>query len=92
MLGLDRPYMGAKVKKFEEEAMLQNLTQVADYKGVRFVRDEKLTGRKYAVKYKDGDEVYVSPAVYELLQTDLDSVAQTLRVKELPGRSRRGRG
>lgn len=69
--------------------MLHNLTQVADYRGVRFVRDEKLKGRKYAVKYEGGSEVYVSPAVYELLSSDLDLVAKTLKVRIVAGKSRR---
>ncbi len=69
--------------------MLHNLTQVADYKGVRFVRDEKLAGKKHAVKYEGEDEVYVSPAVYDLLASDLDLVAGTLKVRILPGRAKR---
>lgn len=72
--------------------MLQDLTQVADYRGVRFVRDEKLRGRKYAVKHADREEIHVSPAVYELLESDLDLVAKTLRVRILPGRSKRQKG
>ncbi len=69
--------------------MLHNLTQVADYKGVRFVRDEKLKGKKYAEKYEGGDEVYVSPAVYALLASDLDLVAKSLKVRIVAGKRRR---
>ncbi len=71
--------------------MLTNLTQVADIQGVLFIRDEKLAGRKYGVKYKDEEPIHVSPAVYELLQSDLDAVAATLQVRELPSRSKRQR-
>lgn len=73
--------------------MLQNLTQVADYKGVRFVCDEKLSGKKYAERYKGRDEIHVSPAVFALLPTDLDLIAKSLKVRILPARrSRRRRG
>ncbi len=68
--------------------MLHNLTQVADYKGVRFVCDQKLAKRKYAVKYEGEEEVYVSPAVYHLLSSDLEQVAKSLMVRILPRRGR----
>lgn len=65
--------------------MLHNLTDVANYRNLRLVKTERLAGLKYAVKFAEGKEIYVSPAVYELVSTDLDAVAEVLMVHILPG-------
>lgn len=41
-------------------------------------------GQRTAEMYKGDDVVRVSPAMYRLLKTDFDSMAQTLRVVEIP--------
>jgi len=49
--------------------MNHNLTKVANCRNLRLVKTERLTGRKYAVKFERDQEIYVSPAVYELVST-----------------------
>ena len=64
-----------------------NLTSVANRRGgVRLVKTERLVGRKYAVKFTEGAEIWVSPAVFELAETDMSTLKDVLRVVELPGR------
>lgn len=66
--------------------MFHNLTGVANYQGLQYVRTERLTGRKYAVKFEEGSKIFVSPAVHDLIRTDLKAVAEVLTVRILPGR------
>jgi hypothetical protein len=69
----------------------------ADFRGLLFLKDEELEGKKYGVMIEGSREVRVSPAVYELIQTDPDSVSKVLTIKILPVRrpsrpKRQGRG
>jgi len=62
------------------------LTRVANFNGRTFVCDEALKGKKHAVRYKGEEEFYVSPAVFDLLESDIQAVAKNLIVQERPSR------
>lgn len=55
-----------------------NLTRVV--KGRTFVCDKTLHGQKHAVRYEGEKVIHVSPAVYDLLETDFEQVAKNLDV------------
>lgn len=66
-----------------------NLTRMANFNGRTFIQDAKLKGRKYAVRYKGESNVFhVSPAVFALLESDMEAVANTLRVVDRARRQR----
>lgn len=68
-----------------------SLSKHVGIQGVTFVRDESLVGKKHAVQYKDSPkEIHVSPAMYELLGTDLDKLLVSLRVKEVERDKKKG--
>jgi len=49
-----------------------------------FIRDETLRNLKYGVRYNHANPIHVSPAVFELLNTDdAEVVAKNLRIKEV---------
>jgi len=69
--------------------MLQNLTRMAADRGINFVADKSLEGKKYAVKFKNSPVIYCPPAVYALIQSDPEKTLAVLIIKELSGKGRR---
>lgn len=65
--------------------MVHDFAKVAGKK-VRIVKDDSLTGSHTGRMYAGGTEVFVSPAMYALLETDFDAMIKTLQVEILPPR------
>lgn len=58
--------------------------QIPNYKGYLFVSDERLEGDKFAYKLNKGTKrIFVSPALYEALDDDLENTMEALSIKDL---------
>jgi hypothetical protein len=66
--------------------MSHYLTGIKDYR-VLLMQTEHLIGQKFAIKFSEDDFIFVSPAVYELAETELEKIAAKLMVHEVEGPS-----
>lgn len=66
--------------------MGHDLTDMATVSGFRFVRSRELRGLNHAVKIDGAQDIYVSPALFDLLTSDDgDAVLRGLKVRIVAG-------
>lgn len=66
---------------------IYDLIGIKNFRHIRYVEDPRLEGEQVAEMNEGDDEIRVSPAMYKLIQTDLESMANSLRVRILPRRA-----
>jgi hypothetical protein len=69
--------------------LLTNPTRLVDFRGLNFIEDKSLEGKKYGVMVEGSKDIRVSPAVFELVQDDPETLAKVLVVQIIPKPTKR---